>query len=62
MTNGYEMTCTYTLTYLLNEIKFLPLSISNKLTEKKNLPIPILLNMVQIGLMNKRVSFDTPNT
>jgi hypothetical protein len=33
--NGYEMIFTHTLTHLLNEINFLPLPISNKLTEKK---------------------------
>jgi hypothetical protein len=33
--NGYEMTFIHILTYLLNEIKNLPLLISNKLTEKK---------------------------
>jgi hypothetical protein len=33
--NGYEMIFTHTLIHLLNEINFLPLPISNKLTEKK---------------------------
>jgi hypothetical protein len=34
MANGYEMIFTHILTYLLNEIKILPLPISNKLTKK----------------------------
>jgi hypothetical protein len=37
--NGYEMIFTHILTHLLNEINFLPLPISNKLT-KKNYPYP----------------------
>jgi hypothetical protein len=53
--NGYEMIFIHTLTHLLNEIKFLLLSISNKLT-KKNLLIPILSNTIWIGWMSKRVS------
>jgi hypothetical protein len=38
--NGYEMIFTHTLTHLLNEIMFLLLSISNKLTEKIFYPYP----------------------
>jgi hypothetical protein len=33
--NGYEMIFTHILIHLLNKIKFLPLLISNKLTEKQ---------------------------
>jgi hypothetical protein len=49
------MIFTHTLTHLLNEIKFLPLPISNKLMNFFLL-IPNLSNMVQIGLMDQRVS------
>jgi hypothetical protein len=47
MANGYEMTFIHTLIHLLNEIKFLPLLISNKLMKKKLL-ISILSNTVRI--------------
>jgi hypothetical protein len=49
------MIFTHTLTHLLNEIKFLPLPISNKLMNFFLL-IPNLSNTVQIGLMGQRVS------
>jgi hypothetical protein len=40
--NGYEMIFTHTLTHLLNEIIFLSLSISNKLTKKKIIHIHLI--------------------
>jgi hypothetical protein len=46
--NGYEMIFTHILTHLLNEIIFLPLPISNKLTKKKFTHIH-LIKSVRIG-------------